>query len=233
MTLAPHRIQASRVPLTSPNGSHEAAPVLDDPPARVPAFGVVVVGASAGGLAALSKLLGELSVGFPAPVAIVLHLSPDHPSMLVGVLSRCTRLPVVWATEGARMSPGTVYVAPPDRHLVFQRNGDASLLDSTPVHFARPSVDLLFASAAHAFGKRTLAVILTGNGYDGSKGVAEVHDAGGVVIAQDEASSEFFSMPREAIESGGVSYVLPLASIGTAVRRLVTLGAAAGVTENG
>ena len=82
-----------------------------------------------------------------------------------------------------------------------------------------------------AFGARTLAVILTGNGYDGSNGVAEVHAVGGVVIAQDEATSEFFSMPREAIESGGVSYVLPLASIGAAVRRLVTLGAAAGVTD--
>ena len=192
---------------------------------------MVVVGASAGGLAALSILLGALPVDFPAPVAVVLHLSPDHPSVLVGILSRYTPLPVVWATEGARMKPGTVYVAPPDRHLVFQRNGDVSLLLSAPVHFARPSVDLLFSSAARAFGDRTLAVILTGNGYDGSGGVAEVHRTGGVVIAQDEASSEFFSMPREAIESGGVSYVLPLASIGAAVRRLVTLGAAAGIAE--
>ena len=89
--------------------------------------------------------------------------------------------------------------------------------------------ETLEASTARAFGDRNIAVILTGNGYDGSAGVAEVHAVGGVVIAQDEASSEFFSMPREAIESGGVSYVLPLASIGAAVRRLVTLGAAAGV----
>ena len=93
-------------------------------------------------------------------------------------------------------------------------------------------MDQLFASAARACGDRTLAVILTGNGYDGSDGVAQVHAAGGVVIAQDEASSEFFSMPRGAIETGGVSYVLPLESIGAAVRRLVTLGAAAGVTDN-
>ena len=129
------------------------------------------------------------------------------------------------------MHPGTIYVAPPDQHLVFQRNGDASLIHSAPVNFARPSVDLLFASAAHVFGARILAVILTGNGYDGASGVSEVHAAGGVVIAQDEASSEFFSMPREAIESGGVTYVLPLASIGPAVRRLVALGPAAGVTD--
>ena len=130
------------------------------------------------------------------------------------------------------MNRGTVYVAPPDHHLVFERNGEVALLHSAPVHFSRPSVDLLFASAARAFRDRTLAIILTGNGYDGSDGVTEVHNVGGVVIAQDEASSEFFSMPREAIESGGVTYVLPLASIGPAVRRLVTLGAAAGVTDN-
>jgi two-component system chemotaxis response regulator CheB len=190
---------------------------------------VVVVGASAGGLSALAIFLGHLSVGFPAPLVVVLHLSPDYPSVLADILSRRTKLPVFWAAEGARMNPGTVYVAPPDRHLVFQPNGDASLLQSARVHFARPSVDLLFSSAARVFGDRTLAVILTGNGSDGSDGTAEVHRAGGVVIAQDEASSEFFGMPREAIESGGVSYVLPLASIGAAVHRLVTLGAAAGV----
>jgi len=126
------------------------------------------------------------------------------------------------------MGRGTVYVAPPDRHLVFERDGAVALLYSAPVHFARPSVDLLFASAARAFGERTLAVILSGNGYDGS-GVTEVHRLGGLVIAQDEASSQFFSMPREAIQSGAVTYVLPLASIAPAVRRLVALGAGAGL----
>ena len=197
-----------------------------------PAFDVVVFGASAGGLAALSIILGELPSSFPASVALVLHLSPDYPSVLTDVLSRCTRLPVCWATGGVRMTPGTVYVAPPNRHLVFERDAAVALLNSAPVHFARPSVDLLFASAARAFGRRTLAVILSGNGYDGSNGVAEVHRLGGVVIAQDEASSQFFSMPREAIESGGVTYILPLGSIARAVRRLVALGASAGVDRD-
>jgi len=170
-----------------------------------------------------------LPVSFPATVAVVLHLSPDYPSVLVDVLSRCTRLPVCWAADGERMKRGTVYVAPPDRHLVVERDGAVSLSLSAPVHFARPSVDRLFASAAQAFGQRTLAVILSGNGYDGSGGVAEVHKLGGVVIAQDEASSEFFSMPRKAIQSGGVTYVLPLASIAPAVHRLVALGTAGGL----
>jgi two-component system, chemotaxis family, protein-glutamate methylesterase/glutaminase len=205
------------------------APAVSAPGDGIPAFDVVVIGASAGGLAALSAVLGGLPVSFPAPVALVLHLSPDYPSLLAGVLSRRTRLPVRWAEDGERMERGTVYVAPPDRHLVFGRDGAVSLLHSPPVHFARPSVDLLFASAAQAFGERTLAVILSGNGYDGSGGVAEVHRLGGVVIAQDEASSQFFSMPREAIQSGGVSYILPLSSIAPAVRRLVALGAGAGL----
>ena len=197
----------------------------------MPAFDVVVIGASAGGLTALSAVLGGLPVSFAAPVAVVLHLSPDHPSLLAGVLSRYTRLPVCWAAEGEPMERGKVYVAPPDRHLVFERGGTVSLLNSAPVHFARPSVDLLFASAARAFSERTLAVILSGNGYDGSGGVTEVHRVGGVVIAQDEASSEFFSMPREAIQSGGVTYILPLASIAPAVRRLVALGSRAGLDD--
>ena len=194
-----------------------------------PEFDVVVIGASAGGLAALSTVLAELQANLPAPVAVVLHLSPDHPSMLTGVLARVTALPVRWATDGVHIERGTVYVAPPDQHLEFLSNGVIALKRSPPVHFARPSVDLLFASAARVFASRTLAVILTGNGYDGAGGVAEVHRMGGVVIAQDEASSEYFSMPREAIESGGVSFVLPLASIGLAITRLLTLGIAAGV----
>ena len=194
-----------------------------------PAFDVIVIGASAGGLAALSAVLGELPAEFPVAIALVLHLSPAHPSVLTDVLARYTDLAVRWAEDGTRLAPGTTYVAPPDRHLVFRPDGTVALERSPPVHFSRPSVDLLFESAAKAFGRRTLAVILTGNGYDGSVGVPVVHRHGGVVIAQDEASSEFFGMPREAIESGGVSFVLPLGAIAPALRRLVALGIEAGV----
>ena len=206
-------------------------PVITAPGVGIPAFDVVVIGASAGGLAALAAVLGGLPVSFPAPVAVVLHLSPDHPSLLARVLSRYTGLPACWATDGERMEGGTVYVAPPDRHLVFGPDGAMSLLHSAPVHFARPSVDVLFASAAHAFGGRTLAVILSGNGFDGAVGAVEVRRLGGVVIAQDEASSEFFSMPREAIQAGAVTYTLPLASIAPAIRRLVALGGGAGLDD--
>lgn len=217
-----HSIERAVVSPRAPDQSQVAI----EPPVARPAFDIVVIGASAGGLVALSTVLAALSPGFPVPVVLVLHLSPVHPSHLAGVLARVSRLPVFWAAEGSRLEPGTVYVAPPDWHVTVVPAGVVALTQSPPVHFARPSVDLLFVSAANAFGPRTLAVILTGNGYDGSNGVAEVHRLGGVVIAQDEASSEYFSMPREAIESGGVSFVLPLESIAPAVTRLVTLGAA-------
>jgi two-component system chemotaxis response regulator CheB len=196
-----------------------------------PAFDVVVIGASAGGLSALATLFNDLPAAFPVAVALVLHLSPGRPSALIEVLARQTQLRVRWAVEGSRLEPGVVFVAPPDQHLVFQADGTISLAHTPPVHFSRPSVDLLFSSAARAFGRRTLAVILTGNGYDGSDGVPVVHERGGVVIAQDEASSQYFSMPQQAIESGGVSFVLPLVAIGPAVRRLVALGSGAGVVE--
>jgi two-component system, chemotaxis family, protein-glutamate methylesterase/glutaminase len=188
------------------------------------AFDVIVIGASAGGLTALGTLFGHLPKQLPVAIAVVLHLSPDRPSHLVEILARGTPLRVGWATDGAPVLPGQIVIAPPDQHLVMMPGGCFGLMHSAPVHFSRPSVDVLFESAATVFGARTLAVILTGNGVDGAAGVTAVHDAGGTVIAQDEASSEYFSMPREAIASGGVTYVLPLGEIGGAMTRLVTLG---------
>jgi two-component system, chemotaxis family, protein-glutamate methylesterase/glutaminase len=193
-----------------------------------PAFDVVVIGTSAGGLSAVAALLDGLPSAFPVPVVLVLHLSPDRPSLLVDVLARRTRLRVQWAVDGGRLEAGTVHVAPPNHHVVFKADGTLLLVQSPRIHFSRPSVDMLFASAAQAFGSRTLAIILTGTGNDGSDGVPVVHRHGGVVIAQDEASSQFFSMPREAIESGAVSFVLPLSAIAPAICRLVALGVGGG-----
>jgi len=142
--------------------------------------------------------------------------------------ARRTRLRVQWAVDGGRLEAGTVHVAPPNHHVVFKADGTLLLVQSPRIHYSRPSVDMLFASAAQAFGSRTLAIILTGTGNDGSDGVPVVHRHGGVVIAQDEASSQFFSMPREAIESGAVSFVLPLSAIAPEICRLVALGVAGG-----
>jgi two-component system chemotaxis response regulator CheB len=185
------------------------------------AFDVVVLGASAGGLTALAVVLGGLPATFPVAVALVVHLSPDRPSYLTQVLARHTAMPVTWARHGEVMTPGAIFVAPPDQHLVLAGHGEMRLESTPPMRFSRPSVDRLFVSAARTFGSRTLAVVLTGNGLDGRDGSVAVHAAGGLVIAQDESSSEFFSMPREAIGTGAVALVLPLDGISAAIARLV------------
>ena len=208
-----------------------AAPVVPAVPTAWPAFDVVVIGASAGGLVALAKLLADLPRSIPVAMALVLHLRADRQSLLTNVLARYTPLSVLWAEDGGRLRVGALTVAPPGQHVIVHAGGMLSLEDSPPVHYSRPSVDALFTSAASVFGPRTLAVILTGNGHDGADGALAVHRAGGVVIAQDKASSEFFSMPGAAIELGGVSYVLPIESIAPALRRLVTVGADASLAK--
>ena len=206
-------------------------PAVPAVPTEPPAFDVVVIGASAGGLVALAKLLADLPRSFPVAMALVLHLRADRESLLTDVLARYTPLSVLWAEDGGRLCVGALTVAPPDRHLVVRAGGVVSLDDSPPVHYSRPSVDALFTSAASVFGPRTLGVVLTGNGRDGADGALAVHRAGGVVIAQDKASSEFFSMPGAAIELGGVTYVLPIESIAPALRRLVTSRVDASLAE--
>jgi len=187
------------------------------------------MGASAGGLTALVTVLASLPDPFPVAIALVLHLSPDHRSYLPEVLSRGAGRQVVWAKDGSPMRAGAIYAAPPGRHVVIDDHGETLLTTSRRVHFSRPSVDRLFTSAARTFGRRVIAVVLTGTGIDGAAGALVVRRAGGVVIAQDEASSEYFSMARETIESGAATFVLPLGAIAAVVARLVADGVAPNV----
>jgi len=121
---------------------------------------VVAVGASAGGLKSLFKLLGPLPATFPVSILVVLHLSPEHPSHLAEVLERKVALKVRQARDGERMSPGTVYVAAPNRHLVAEPSR-VRLLDTPTVHYSRPSIDLLFGSVAVSFAARSVGIILS------------------------------------------------------------------------
>jgi len=118
-----------------------------------------------------------------------------------------------------------VYLAPPDRHMLIKRKGVLTLTDSELVNFVRPSADLLFESVAAAYGPRALAVVLTGSGRDGALGVTAIKQRGGTVVAQDEASSEFFGMPSAAIKTGAVDHVLPLEDIAPRLVMLMTAGA--------
>lgn len=190
-------------------------------PAGAPPCEIVALASSAGGLAALTSVLSGLPRDFPAPVVLVQHLDPSHRSLLADMLSRRTPLSVKMAEEGDRLSGGWVFIAPPDHHLAVRPEGSLSLTKGHPVHFLRPAANVLFESVAAAFGDRALAVVLTGTGSDGSAGVRAIKRMGGMVIAQDAATSEFFGMPKAAIESGSVDFILPLDEIAPALTTLV------------
>lgn len=188
------------------------------------AFDVVALASSAGGLAALSQILTALPANFPAAVVVVQHLDPRHRSLMANILSRRTRLQVKEAEEGDRLCPATVYIAPPNRHLLVNPDGMLSLSQSELVHFVRPSADLLFESVAASYKERAIAVVLTGTGSDGVMGVQAIKKMGGTVIAQDKRTSEFFGMPNAAIQSGSVDFILPLDEIAAALVTLVVRG---------
>jgi two-component system chemotaxis response regulator CheB len=182
-------------------------------------YSLVVVAASAGGLTALAELLADLPGDFPLPIAVVQHLDPRHPSVLAQILDRRTALRVKEAADADHLTAGVVYIAPADRHVMIGQGRSIELNRSERVHFLRPAADHLFASAAKVCGP-VIAVVLTGTGTDGAAGIISVKAAGGTVIAQDEASSEFFGMPQAAVETGRVDFVLPLNRIGPALVEL-------------
>lgn len=185
-------------------------------------FDVVALAASLGGLRALTQLLSALPPDFPAAITVVQHLDPRHPSLMAELLSRCTPLTVKQAQVGELLRPRTVYIAVPNKHLLVNLDGTLFFSKSERVNFVRPSADLLFESVAIAFKKRAIAVVLTGRDGDGARGVQVIKKMGGTVIVQDEASCESFSMPKTAIDTGSVDFVLPLKEIATALTSLVT-----------
>jgi two-component system chemotaxis response regulator CheB len=187
-------------------------------------FSIVAIAASAGGLMALTEVLAALPGDLPVPVVVVQHLDPRHRSLMAEILDRRTELQVRQAQEGDDLRPGTVYIAPPDYHLLVNGDGTLSLSQSKLVHFVRPSADLLFESMGASYGNRAIAVVLTGSGKDGSLGVEGVKKMGGTVIAQDVESAQFGGMPAAAIETGSVDFVLHLDEIAEALSTLVTRG---------
>jgi two-component system chemotaxis response regulator CheB len=191
------------------------------------AFDVVVMAASLGGIAALSQVLSALPANFPAALMVVQHLSPTSPSRLVDLLGHRTALAVHWAEYGDVLHPGVVYLAPPNHHMLLSRSGHISLSQSAPVQFARPSANLLFESVARHYRERTIAVVLTGLGRDGAKGVQAIKQQGGRVFVQDQRTSRAFSMPQAALCTGSVDFMLPLQVIAPALIALVMVRGAA------
>lgn len=188
------------------------------------AFDVVAMASSAGGLKALLRVLSPLPNDFSASIVVVQHLDPRHRSVMAELLSRRTHLRVKEAEDGDVLKAGRVFTAPPNHHLLVNADGSLSLTKSELVHFLRPSADLLFESVAAGFRERAVGVVLTGTGSDASMGVRAIKKMGGIIIAQDEESSEFFGMPGSAIDTGVVDFVLPLDEIAPLLVTLVRSG---------
>jgi two-component system chemotaxis response regulator CheB len=184
----------------------------------------VVIGASAGGIEALTVLLPALSPDLRPPVFIVLHLPRDRPSVLVEIFERKCAVPVREAEDKETVAPGTVYFAPADYHLLVDRGPQISLSADDPVHHSRPSIDVLFESAAEIYGDRLLGIILTGANEDGASGLAAIHDAGGVTVVQCPRSARAPHMVLSALKLRPADWVLPLDEIAEMLR---TLNAAA------
>lgn len=205
----------ARVPDVEPVSANR--PPLAEAPrrARSEAVDVIAIGASAGGVEAIRRLLEPLPDTLPA-ILVTQHIPGGFSRAFAERLHRCTAVAVTEAHDGQPVAPGHAYVAPGGKHLELVRREDGLVCavgEGPRVNQHRPSVDVLFRSAARAVGGRAVGVLLTGMGADGARGLAALHRAGACTIAQDEASSVIWGMPREAILLGCVDHVLPLDEI--------------------
>lgn len=199
--------------------SVRAFPPVNDTLARPPAF--VTVGCSAGGLHALHVLLGGLAADFPAPVVAVCHTGSDDVSLLCELLARNSTLPVREATERTLPLPGQVYIAPSGYHLLLDDDGRFALSVDPRVGFARPSIDVLFESAATVGGRHTIGVVMTGANSDGANGLQRIRARGGIAIVQDPADAEVDLMPRAALTQAGADHCVALVEIAPLLNRLL------------
>ena len=187
---------------------------------------VVVIGASSGGLEAVSTVLAGLPEGLAASVFVVVHTAPSAPGVLADILSRRTSLRVKSAAHGEGLEYGTAYIAGPDHHLMLT-DGQVSVVRGPKENRHRPSVDVLFRSAAHTHGARVIAVVLSGNLDDGSAGLWSVKSHGGITIAQDPEDALFPDMPANAIKYSSVDHVERLDGISSLIVQLTKNGAEA------
>jgi two-component system, chemotaxis family, protein-glutamate methylesterase/glutaminase len=181
---------------------------------------IVVIGASSGGVEALSSLVSQLPADLPAAVFIVLHTLPEAHSLLPAILSRAGPLPAHKADEPDKIEHGHIYVAPPDHHLIVKQ-GFVRVTRGPHENRTRPAIDPLFRSAAVSYGTRVIGVVLTGYLNDGSSGLLAIKSCGGMAIVQDPQEAQAPDMPRNALAKAPIDYVLPLEKMGETLRQLV------------
>ncbi len=177
-------------------------------------FDALVMGVSTGGTVALREILPTLNGDLGVPIMIVQHVHPDSGNRFIRVLEEESMLDIKEAADSEPALPGVAYFAPPGLHLQVEKGGILSLSSDEPVNFARPSIDVLFESAAQVYRKGVIAVILTGANSDGSLGMKCVKERGGLTVVQDPATAEVDSMPRAAMRRARVDHIFPLESIG-------------------
>jgi two-component system chemotaxis response regulator CheB len=176
-------------------------------------YEAIAIGVSAGGLKALTGLFSGLSSKFPLPIIVTQHLHPSEESSLVGLLRREIHLNVKEADDKEELRPGCIYIAPPNYHLLIERNRTISLSSDDKVNYSRPSIDVMFESAALAWHSQLIGIILTGASSDGSAGIETIKKMGGMTIAEDPLSAEFPVMPQFAINTGAIDKILSLEKI--------------------
>lgn len=204
-----------------------AAPALHPPPRPSPAAAgrpeILAIGASTGGPQALFRLVRDLGPGFPLPVLITQHMPAAFLSILADHISKLGVLPCREAADGERIERGRIYLAPGERHLLVRGDRSApriALSSAAPENFCRPAVDPMFRSVAEVFGGRAIVVVLTGMGHDGLAGAREIAARGGIVLAQDEATSVVWGMPGAVAQAELASAVLPIDRIGQKILAL-------------
>lgn len=181
----------------------------------------VAVGASAGALEALSTLLPGLPAGYPLPVFVVVHLPADRKSLMAGLLQESCRLAVREAEDKEAIEPGAVYLAPPDYHLLIEPDRRLSLSGEEPVLFSRPSIDVMFETAAEAYGPGLVGVVLTGANSDGARGLRAILAAGGAGLVQRPDTALASAMPRAALDACPGALALTLREIAEHLRGMV------------
>ncbi|HZW20824.1 chemotaxis protein CheB [Noviherbaspirillum sp.] len=182
----------------------------------------VVIGASAGGVEALLHVLGALPADFQAAVLVVMHLAPDRPSIMPRLLAQRCAMSVKEADDKEEIRAGTVYLAVPDYHLLVEPEKRLALSRDEPVHYSRPSIDVLFESAAYAYCSRLLAIVLTGASNDGADGLRAVRAAGGAAWVQDPSEATVDIMPAAALAQAGADRVLTLSEIAAGLAAIAT-----------
>ena len=183
-------------------------------------FEAVVIGTSAGGVNALQVILKSLPRNFALSVIIVQHLHPNSDDYSARILNDSCKMTVKQANEKEKIEPGVVYTAPPNYHLLVEEDKTFSLSIAEREKYARPSIDILFETAADVYGAELIGIILTGANNDGSQGLKRIKEKGGLTIVQDPETAEVDSMPRDAIATTKVDYILPLEQIGPHLRKM-------------